>query len=98
MKRFEVGKCYEVKDGCGCGYDERIWLEKWQCIKIGNGKATFKLVDYAISDYGSDILRTKEFAPRKALCKISESDYCDCEDAYNGSQRLLIKACDEEDK
>ena len=95
MKRFEVGKCYSVKDGCGCGYDSLIWVETWKCIKINNGKGTFNLVKNAISDYGSDVLKEKKFAPRKALCKISESDFGDCENAYNGSQRLLIKACNE---
>ena len=97
MKRIEVGKCYSVKDGCGQGYDERIWVETWQCVKINNGKGTFNLVKYAISDYGSDVLKEKKFAPRKALCKISEYKEFDCEDAYNGSQRLLIKACNEID-
>ena len=97
MDRFELGKCYLVKDGCGQGYDEIIWVETWQCIKINNGKATFNLVSYAISDYGSDVLKEKKFEPRKALCKISESDFGDYEDAYNGSQRLLIKACNKED-
>ena len=95
MKRFELGKCYEVHDGCGCGYDERIWVETWQCVKIKNGKATFNLVKYAISDYGSDVLKEKKFEPTKVLCRISDSDIGDFEDAYNSSRRLLIWASNE---
>ena len=95
MKKFEEGKKYESRDGCGCGYDERIWVETWQCIKINNGKATFNLVKYAISDYGSDVLKEKKFKPEKALCRISESKFGDYEDAYNGSKRLLIWAKNE---
>lgn len=95
MKRFEVGKCYEVHDGCGCGYDERIWVETWQCIKINNGKATFNLVKYAISDYGSDVLKEKKFKPQKALCRLDDSEEYGYEHAHNYSQRLCIAACNE---
>ena len=95
MKRFEVGKCYEVHDGCGYGYDERIWVERWQCIKINNGKATFNLVGYAISDFGSDVLKEKKFKPMKALCRISESKIGDFESAHNYAQNLLIWAKNE---
>ena len=93
--KFEVGKCYEVHDGCGCGYDERIWVETWQCIKIKNGKATFNLVKYAISDYGSDVLKEKKFKPMKVLCRINDSKEYDYETAHNNAQRLCIAASEE---
>ena len=95
MEKFEVGYVYSVDGGCGQGADELVWIEEWKCIKINNGKATFKLIDFLISDYGCpDRLETTNFKPRTALCRISKSEIGDYEIAYNGSQRLLIKACD----
>lgn len=95
MKKFEEGKKYESRGGCGCGYDERIWVETWECTKVKNNKVTLNLVGYAISDYGSDKLKkVKNFKPRKVLCNIHNADE-GFEIATNYAQRIYIKATNE---
>ena len=102
MKKFEVGKKYESRNGAGTGYDERIWVETWECTKIKNNKVTLNLVGYAISDYGSDKLKkVKNFKPRKVLCTIHNAgegfirNTEDFEIANNYAQKVHIWAINE---
>ena len=92
MNKFEVGKCY--KRECIFGHN----FEIWQCTKINNNRATFKLVGFRYSeDGGKSYKEAYEFLPQRVYFDIKYAKWLDAEIASNSNQPFSIKACDEID-
>lgn len=90
MKKFEVGKCYERE--CIFGHT----FETWQCIKINNNRATFKLVGLRYSvDGGRSYKEVYDFISQRVYFDIKYAKWLDSEIASNSNQPFSLKACDE---
>lgn len=90
MKKFEVGKCYERTSIFG------HFFETWQCTKINNERATFKLVGFTYSeDGGKSYKEAYDFLPQRVYFDIKYAKWLDSEIASNCNQPFSLRACDE---
>ena len=86
-KKFEVGKFYYMY--ISLDHD----IETWQCTKINNGRATFRLVGY--TDSGKSYKITNDLDKRKVNFRIFEDSGNDSECISSKSKPFLMFACDE---
>lgn len=87
MKKFEVGKFYENNNIFG------DTIMTWQCTRINNNRATFKLVRYRYTkDHGKSYAVVNALDPYKILSRICKNEYRDTEEAYNDSQIFYLEA------
>lgn len=87
MKRFEVGKYYENNNIFG----DTIYT--WQCTRINNNRATFKLACYRYTkDHGKSYKVIEALSPRTTLARIIENEYLDIEEAYNHNKVFYLEA------
>lgn len=93
MKKFEVGKFYENRTNGTIRKDS--FVEIWQCIKIKNNKATFKLAKFLRAKAGTEDFKEENFISRKYLCRIVSYVGGTFEFATNKSHDFIITAFDE---
>ena len=93
MKKFEVGKSYEIRTNGATG--RYSFIEIWQCIKIKNNKATFKLDRFLRAKAGTEDFKEENFMPRKYLCRIVPYVGGTFEFATNKSHCFITTAFDE---
>ena len=90
MKKFEVGKCYKREGIFGHNF------ETWQCTKINNNRATFKLVGFSSSEDGGKSYKEEyDFPSQRVYFNIKYAPWFDSEIANNSNKPFSIKACDE---
>ena len=90
MKKFEVGKCYKRDYTFGHNF------ETWQCTKINNNRATFRLVGFSYSeDGGKSYKEAYEFISQKVYFDIKYAKWLDSEIASNSNQPFSLNAYDE---
>ena len=87
MYKFEVGKLYYMY--IPLDHD----IETWQCTKINNGRATFRLVGYIDNKKSYKI--TNDLDKRKVNYRIFEDSMYNSECANSKSKPFILFACNE---
>ena len=61
-KKFEVGKIYADRKGCGCGYDECVWNDYYLITRKSEKSIWWKKITKATILYGEKIDEKPDFS------------------------------------